>query len=71
VRTVYVDLVLDNGRLVRVECPGKHEDDLHDSLNNAQATGEWWTPAQFDGCTTTYLGHRLDRVNMARVVGRM
>ena len=30
--TVYVDLVLDTIDLVRIECPNKYEDALHEAL---------------------------------------
>lgn len=68
---IYVDLVMDNGELVRIECPDKHEDELHETLENAMKTRGWWAPGIFDRCKAEYLGHRMDRINMARVVGRM
>lgn len=64
-----IDLVLDTGELVRIECPEKFNDTLHDSLNNCMKRKEQWSPGQFDGCTAEFLGMYLDRVNMARVVG--
>jgi hypothetical protein len=68
---VFVDLVLDNGQLVRIECPAKHEDELHDSLEASLKTRSWWAPGRFDRCTAQFLGHNLDRVDMGRVVGLM
>lgn len=68
---VFVDLVMDDGNLVRIECPSKHEDEMHDTLENEMKCRGWWSPSRFDGCKAEYLGHRLDRVNMARVIGRM
>lgn len=70
-RTVYVDLVLDNGELVRIECPEKFEDELHDTLEHAMKRRDWWARGRFDGCTMDYMGLSLDRVNMARVVGEL
>lgn len=67
----FVDLVMDDGNLVRIECPAKREDDLHDSLDNARLTRATWSPAQFDGCTATYLGYRMGRVNMAKCMGML
>lgn len=67
--TVYVDLVMDNGELVRIECPDEHSDDLYETLENAMKRGDWWSPSMFDGCSATYLGHSMDRVAMPRVVG--
>lgn len=68
---VWVDLVTDNGELVRIECPQKYEDDLHRSLENCMKRRDWWSPCQFDGCSAEFMGLHLGRVNMARVVGRL
>lgn len=67
---IFIDLVLDNGEFVRIECPGRHEDELYESIENAIKLGEEWSPRRFDNCTATYRGIWLERVNMARVVGR-
>lgn len=69
--TECVDLVMDNGELVRIECPGKFTDGLHDTLEHAMKRRDWWSPGRFDGCTAEYLGMYLERVNMARVIGRL
>lgn len=69
--SVMVDLVLDTGELVRIGCPGKHEDELYESLENAMKIREWWAPGRFDGCSATFLGMSLGRVNMARVVAML
>ncbi len=66
---VYVDLVLEDGELVRIKCPQKHHDELHETLQQAMKRRDIWSPSRFDGCKAEYLGLRLDRVNMARVVG--
>jgi hypothetical protein len=68
---VFVDLVLDNGEPVRIECPKKFEDDLHESIEHAMKRRDWWSPARFDGCNASFMGQFIDRVNMARVVGMM
>ena len=65
----YLDLVLENGELVRIECPDKFEDELHDTIENSMKRRDWWSPSQFDGCSATYIGLILDRVNMGRVIG--
>lgn len=67
----FLDLVLDNGSLVRIECKTRDEDEVRETLENALKTGGWWAPAPWDVCRAEYLGHRLDRVNMARVIGGM
>jgi hypothetical protein len=68
---IFADLVMDDGNLVRIECPAKFEDEFHESISTAIKVRDEWAPGRFDGCSATYLGHRLDRVNMARVIGRM
>jgi hypothetical protein len=68
---VLIDLVLDNGELVRIECPNKYEDDLHESIEECLKRRDWWSSGQFDGCSATYVGLMLGRVNMARVIGMM
>lgn len=65
----YIDVLIDTGELVRIECPSKFEDELYDSLEHAMKRRDWWAPTQFDGCMAVYLGLSLGRVNMARVVG--
>jgi hypothetical protein len=67
----FVDLVLEDGELVRIECPTEHSDELHDTLQQAIKRRDFWSPSLFDGCNAEYLGLRLDRVNMARVVGML
>lgn len=68
---IYVDLVLDTGALVRIEAPNKVEDDLHEAIDNARARGDTWSPAMFDGCTATFHGLRMGRIDMRRVVGML
>jgi hypothetical protein len=68
---IFTDLVMDDGNLVRLECPGKFEDEFIDSISTAIKVRNEWAPGRFDGCKAEYLGHRLDRVNMARVIGRL
>lgn len=68
---VFVDLVTDAGQLVRIECPKKFEDQLHDSLNNAMQRGDWFSCARFDGCSLEFMGLSLDRFFMPRVVGML
>lgn len=67
----YVDLVLEDGELVRIECPQEQHDELYETLQQAMKRRDVWSPGRFDGCTAHYLGLRLDRVNMARVVGML
>lgn len=66
---IFIDMLVDNGELIRIECPNKNEDELFDTIENAMKCRDWWSPGQFDGCTASYLGKAMDRVNMSRVVG--
>lgn len=68
---VFVDLVLEDGELVRIECPDKHHDQLYETLQQAMKRRDMWSPGQFSGCTASYLGLCMNRVNMARVVGML
>ncbi len=65
----YVDLLLENGGIIRIECPSKFIDELYDTLDNAMKRHDWWSPNQFVRCKAEYLGILLDRVNMNKVVG--
>ncbi|MFA7256929.1 MAG: hypothetical protein WC047_05085 [Kiritimatiellales bacterium] len=66
---VYIDLVLDNGELVRIECHKKDEDELFETIESTMKCRDWWSPLQFNDCRADYLGMNLDQVNMARVIG--
>lgn len=68
---LFVDLIMDNGELVRIECPDKHTDELYETLENAMKRGDWWCPTQFDGCSAIYMGLSTSRVSMKRVVGML
>ena len=66
---IFTDFVLDNGQLIRVECPSKYEDDFWDSIHHAMKLGDSWSPGQFSGCSAELLGMRLNQINFACVVG--
>ena len=66
-----IDLVTDTGELVRIEYPNHHEDELHDSIENAMKRRDWWSPDAFDGAQATFLGMIMHRVNMGKVVGML
>jgi len=67
----YVDLVMENGELARICCQSQHYDEFMDSIENTMKRKDWWSPSQFDGCTAEYMGMRLGRVNMGKVVGML
>ena len=66
-----LDLILDNGELVKIEFPDEFIDDVAEALENCMKRRDFWSPSQFEGCKADYIGHSLDRVNMNKVVGMM
>ncbi len=66
-KTLFVDLLLLNGEIVRIEGLTKYEDEIHESIENAMKTRGWWSVYQFEGTSATYLGTRINRVNMGQV----
>lgn len=68
---IYTDLLMDNGELVRIECPEKYHDSFYETLENAMKRRDWWSPGQFDGCRAEYMGISIGRVNMGRIIGIM
>lgn len=68
---IYVDLVLDNNQLVRIEVSEKYEDDFHDAINNAMKQQCTWSPGMFEGCRATLNGLMMGRIYMNRVVGML
>jgi hypothetical protein len=65
----YEDLIMENGELVRIECPTEYEDDFYESIENSMKRKDWWSPEQFDGCNAVYMGLNLTRINMGKVIG--
>lgn len=69
--SIFIDLVLDNNDIVRIEAPKMSEDQLHDSITNAMKRRDWWSPVQFDGCRAELNGLMMNRIAMWRVVGML
>lgn len=69
--TQYIDLVLDGGELVRIECPEKHYDEFMDALDNARKRNDWLSSMMFDGLKFNYIGHRIERINCAKIVATL
>ncbi|MEY4375711.1 MAG: hypothetical protein RJB26_261 [Pseudomonadota bacterium] len=67
----WIDLVLDNGELVRIELPERLEDEVREDIDNALRRRDWWSTRTIDGCSATFMGLRIDRVNMGRVVAML
>lgn len=68
---IYLDLLMDNGELVRIECPDKYTDDFFESIENAIKRGDRWSTNQFDGCRAYYMGVLIERISMKRVMGEL
>jgi hypothetical protein len=67
----YADLVLTNGKLIRLEIPEEHSDDIYEMIDNAMQVGGWWSPSAYADCDASYLGNSLDRINMSLVIGML
>lgn len=67
----FIDLVMDNGELTRIEVPDNHSDECWDAIENAMKTKGFFSPGRFDGCTASYMGMSLDRVNMGRMIATL
>ena len=65
----YVDLLMDNGEITRIECPTKFYDDLYEAIDNAMKRKDWWSPDMFDGCRAEYMGVGITRIAVPRVIG--
>lgn len=67
----FVDLLLDNGDIVRIECPPQHFDQCMETIEFTMKRKEWWCAGQFDGCNVKLNGVFIERVNMGRVVAML
>lgn len=63
------DLVTVDGQIIRLEIPAKYYDDCIEAINNAQARGDNFCTAMFEGCSAEYMGLGLSRINMKKVIG--
>lgn len=67
----YIDLVLDTGQIICIECTTEHYDGVMESINNARARKDWWSVVMYDGTYATFMGMSIDRIDMQRVVGML
>ena len=68
---IYIDLVMDNGELVRIEAPTKLEDEVWLAIENGMKRRDYFSPSRWDGVAATYLGLRLERVTMGRMIATL
>lgn len=66
-----VDLLLDNGSIVRVEIPQAYTDEVLEDITNALKNREWWSVHRYEGTTAAIDGTQVDRVAMSRVVAML
>lgn len=67
----YIDLLMENGELVRIEVPDKHADACYEALETSMKRKDWWCPSMFDGAKAEYMGLSINRVAMNKVVGML
>jgi hypothetical protein len=67
----YIDLVMESGELTRIEVPEKHHDECWDFIENSMKLRGFFAPSRWEGCSATYMGIKLDRVNMGKVVATL
>jgi len=69
--TEYVDLMLDNGELVRIEYKDKYLDEMQEYIDDSIKRKDVWSASRFEGTKATYMGVDIERVNTAKVVGTL
>jgi hypothetical protein len=67
----FIDLLLDNGDIARLEVPAKYEDDCVESIENTMKRRDWFSTGQYDGCSATINGVYVTHINMARVIAKL
>jgi len=67
----YIDLMLDNGELIRIEYKDKYIDEMFEYMENCIKRKDTWSASRFEGTKATYMGVDIERVNTAKVVGAL
>lgn len=67
----WIDLMLLNGEIVHIECPRKFEDEVRADIENAMKRGDWLPLRQYEGCSATYMGIEIDRVNARQIAAML
>lgn len=70
-KPTYIDLLIDSGEIVRLEIPSKHEDECREHIEHSMKTRDWFHACRWEGCSVTYLGTQVEKVNMGRVVAML
>lgn len=69
--TEFVDLLMDNGEIVRIEYKDKYMDDFLDYLENCIKRQDSWCASRFEGTSAEYMGLGIDKVNTKRIIGQL
>lgn len=70
-KTIWIDLLLLNGEIVRIEGKSRNEDEILNTIENAMKRRDWWSVRQWEGTSATLLGVPVDRVNMGQVAAML
>lgn len=65
----YIDLLLDNGDIARIECLLNEEDEARESIDNAIRSGDMWSSGVIDHCTMKINGVHVSRLSTRRILG--
>lgn len=69
--TEYIDLLLDNHSICRIEHKGDYIDAVQESISNAIRRRDEWSVHNYDGTSATIEGIHVTHVNMNRVIARL
>lgn len=64
-----MDLLLDNGELVRIEYPTEHQDGFEELVGNCIKRKDSLSMQTFAGCNAEYLGISISTIITSRIVG--
>lgn len=67
----YIDLVMMNGEIVRIECKTEHFDEIMDAIDNARKRNDWWSVSMFESTSATYMGLHIDRIDAGKIIGML
>ncbi len=66
-----IDLMLDDGEIVRIQVPREYFDECLEHIEIAMKQRDWFVSTRWDGCNAKCLGTWVERVNMAKVVAML
>jgi len=66
---LYIDLLIDNGEIIRIEYKDKYMDEFTEHLDNCIKRKDRWSASTYEGTKAEYMGIRIESVNTSKVVG--